>query len=141
MPAAWFAYPDWASYGILYPVVQPMAGPIIPEADINGNRLRILFAPAQIIRRCKTLKCEYLVLPVIFANRSIVNLALSNDIEVWVYGTDDPQDLEYLAGCGVTGFIVDRSKSAIELFGNGGDCTPPGLNGNAMNGNHVTGLP
>ncbi len=74
------------------------------------NRLRVLFRQTQIIDRCRDLECDYLVLPVIFANRSLVNTAKSHEFNVWVYGVDDKRDFNYLANHGITGFIVDDPK-------------------------------
>ena len=86
-----------------------------------GNRLRVLFWPSQIIRRCESLGCDYLVLPVIFCNQSLVDEAAARRIEVWVYGTDDQRDLLHLAGRGIGGFITDHPLQASRLFAGRGD--------------------
>lgn len=83
------------------------------------NRLRVLFEPSAIIRRCEMMDCDYLVLPVIFANPVLINEARARQIDVWVYGTDNELDLRYLAGSGVTGFIIDRPRHTAKLFRNG----------------------
>lgn len=74
----------------------------------TGNRLKVLFRPSQIIDRCRELDCDYLVLPAVFANESLIDGAKSVGYEVWVYGVDDERDFKYLANCGVRGFIVDH---------------------------------
>ncbi len=94
-----------------------------------GNRLRVLLCPGEITNRCRLLDCNYLVLPVIFANQSIVDAAQSRGIQVWVYGTDDERDLRYLAKCGISGFIVDSSEDAMAVFGNGEVEMRPGVGG------------
>lgn len=81
-----------------------------------ANRLRVLFLPSQIIKRGKTLDCDYLVLPVIFASKQFVNDAKPN-FEVWIYGTDNEGDLKILVDFGVSGFIVDRPHITISQFG------------------------
>lgn len=83
----------------------------------TGNRLRVLLRQSQIINRCRELDCDYLVLPVIFANGSLIDDAKFAGFEVWVYGVDDKRDFIYLAKCGVGGFIVDDPEK-FEL-GNG----------------------
>lgn len=82
----------------------------------SGNQFKILFAPSQIIQQCQTLRCKHLVLPVIFANASLVQAAKSSGIETWVYGTGDLRDFQYLAKNGVSGFIVDHPAVAIKYF-------------------------
>jgi glycerophosphoryl diester phosphodiesterase len=82
------------------------------------NRTRVLFTPSEIITPCKDLDCDYLVLPVIFANPSLVGEAKSAGLDVWVYGVDGARDISHLAGRGVSGFIVDNSEDANKLFGN-----------------------
>jgi glycerophosphoryl diester phosphodiesterase len=84
-----------------------------------GNRMRVLFTPSEIIRRCEIISCDYLVLPVIFANQSLVDAAETRRINVWVYGTDDELDLRYLTGLGIGGFITDRPQRTMKLFANG----------------------
>lgn len=74
------------------------------------NRSRILFRQSQIIDSCRSLNCDYLVLPVIFASSSLIGTAKSNGIDVWVYGIDDKRDFNYLAKRGVNGFIVDHPQ-------------------------------
>ena len=91
-----------------------------------GNRLRVLFRPSELIRRCEILDCDYLVLPVIFANSSLVDAARSKGFGVWVYGTDDGLDLRQLASFGVGGLIVDHPKQAKRLFRNGSDAAVRG---------------
>jgi glycerophosphoryl diester phosphodiesterase len=81
-----------------------------------GNRLRILFHQSEIITRCEFLDCDYLVLPVIFANEQLINDAKSSGRDVWVYGTDNGLDFNVLANRGVSGFIVDKPKEAMDLL-------------------------
>ena len=82
------------------------------------TRLNVLFTPSNIIKQCENLDCDYLVLPILFADQSLVKKANSAGLHVWVYGSDDERDLKYLAGHGISGLIVDRPKSAVDLFRN-----------------------
>ena len=49
----------------------------------------------------------------------MVDSAKSKGLNVWIYDTDDEQDLRFFAGRGISGFIVDRPQVALDLFGNG----------------------
>ncbi|HBJ37141.1 MAG TPA: hypothetical protein DDZ51_20785 [Planctomycetaceae bacterium] len=98
-----------------------------------GNRMRVLLAPQEVIRRCENVECKVLVLPVIFANRSLVEAAETRGIEVWVYNTDDELDLRYLAGRGVSGFIVDRPQQVVNCFPDCSSQAPSGSDGHAVN--------
>ena len=89
-----------------------------------GNQFRVLFNPSEIIKRCQILECDHLVVPIIFANQALVDRAVSNGLNVWVYGSDDRRDLEHGAGRGIGGFIVDRPGVAMDLFGKKGDQNP-----------------
>ena len=80
------------------------------------NRLRVLFAPSQIINRCETLGCRLLVLPTIFANQSLVDAARSKGISIWVYGSDDRLDHKHFAERSINGLIVDDPENAMECF-------------------------
>lgn len=84
------------------------------------NRLLVLFNPGALIERCEELGCDYLVLPVIFANSALIHDATEAGLKVWVYGTDDESDLRHLIGLGVSGLIVDHPDQTSKLFdGNG----------------------
>ena len=82
----------------------------------STNRLRVLFRQSEILDRCRDLGCDYLILPEIFANKSLIENAKSDGLNVWVYGVDDKRDFNFLANRGITGFIVDHPKQ----FANGG---------------------
>jgi glycerophosphoryl diester phosphodiesterase len=86
------------------------------EKESFGNRFNALFSPPRIVARCEELGCRYLVLPIIFSDQELVDMALAAGIEVWVYGTDHPADLEHAAGRGITGLIVDDPKAAVKMF-------------------------
>jgi glycerophosphoryl diester phosphodiesterase len=81
-----------------------------------GNRLRALFTPSRIINRCETLGCQVLVLPTIFANRSLVGSARSKGLSVWIYGSDDQLDHKHFAGRAISGLIVDDPENAMDCF-------------------------
>ena len=74
----------------------------------KSNHLRALFAPSQIVRRCKDIDCEYLVLSAVFATQSLIDRAKAEDIRLLIYGTDNAMDLQQLARRGVDGFIIDH---------------------------------
>lgn len=86
----------------------------------STDRLKMILAPSSLIQRCELLDCDYLVLPVGHASRSLVASATERHIEVWVYGTDDESDIRHLTGSGVRGFIIDRPQSTIPLFASDG---------------------
>ena len=78
-----------------------------------GNCPRILFHQSSILDHCDELECDYLVLPVIFANPSILDAADAAGLNVWVYGVNDPRDMNYLTVRGATGFITDFPEKLI----------------------------
>ena len=81
-----------------------------------SNRLRVLFHPGSILDHCENLDCHYLVLPIIFANDSLVDKAKEKGIDVWIYGSDNVQDHDDSAKRGITGLIVDRPADAVKNF-------------------------
>ncbi len=81
-----------------------------------GNRLRALFAPSSVVKRCEDLGARYLVLPIIFSDQDLVTEATAKDIEVWIYDTEESLDHEHAAGRGISGLIVDFPERAIETF-------------------------
>ena len=93
-----------------------------------ANRLRVLFRQSQIISRCRSLDCDYLVLPAIFANRSLIESARAEGFEVWTYGVVDEREFKYLANSGVSGFIVDQPHK----FTSKGKGSDAGTNSNTL---------
>ncbi|PHS09144.1 MAG: hypothetical protein COA78_12295, partial [Blastopirellula sp.] len=82
----------------------------------DDNYLNVLFNPSQIIANCEDLNCKYLVLNMVFAKKSLVDLAKAKGIEVWVYGSDDITDLENMRKIGISGFIVDDPATVLDYF-------------------------
>jgi glycerophosphoryl diester phosphodiesterase len=80
------------------------------------NWLRVLFQPSAIVERGEDLGCSYLVLPIMFATQALVDAASSKGIEIWTYGAEDVQDLDYSAQRGIGGLIVDHPRNAIAHF-------------------------
>jgi len=78
--------------------------------NTKSNVLRALFWPQSIVDRAKELGCKYLVLPIGFADKELIANAISEELEVWVYGTKIQEEIEFLMQCGVSGFIVDEFK-------------------------------
>lgn len=74
----------------------------------SENIFRAMCWPHSFVDRAKELGCEYLVLPIGFAEKDLIEHALGEKLEVWVYGTENQEEIEFLMQCGVTGFIVDE---------------------------------
>lgn len=76
------------------------------------NQLDVLLRPTQVFERLEQLSTvdaePILVLPAIFASNAMLNRANEREIEVWVYGTEAPNDLCNLGQRGVDGFILDN---------------------------------
>mgnify|MGYP000462874493 CR=1 FL=1 len=80
-----------------------------------GNRLNYLFSRGEILEAVNDTGAEVLVLPSIFCHRKLIKSAKESGVVTWCYGTDDAADLEELSSLGVTGWIVDRPKRALQL--------------------------
>jgi len=72
----------------------------------------VVFSSSKVLQRCHDNGYEFLVVPVVFVTPQFVARANANGIEVWSYDSDDPRDLKYCVGCGVTGLIVDFPEAA-----------------------------
>lgn len=89
------------------------------------NRIHVLFTPSKIINRCKNLECDILVIPTIFASQSLIAAAKSNNLGVWVYGSDEKDDHLYFSANGVSGLIVDHPEKAMDCFAGRPPITEP----------------
>ena len=80
------------------------------------NRLDVLLRPTQVFERLEQLSTTdsepILVLPACFASNAMLKRANERDLEVWVYGTDEIEDLCNLNQRGVDGFILDNPKAS-----------------------------
>jgi glycerophosphoryl diester phosphodiesterase len=85
------------------------------------NRLLYLFRQDTIIRRLQEIDAEFLVVPVTFTSKTLVDKAEKKGIETWTYGSDDKRDWDRVSGIGSKGLIVDYPASAIEHFYPDGD--------------------
>ncbi len=83
----------------------------------HSNGYWFLFGQSFLLERCKTLRCQYLVLPNILLNKSLIDGARNKGIEVWSYGSDNELDWRHCAHRGITGLIADHPENAVRLFG------------------------
>ena len=81
----------------------------------SGNRLRVLAHHSLVIDRAQSLDCDYLVLPIIFANQPLVDAANSSGLEVWIYNSEDEKDWQRSIDRGIRGLIVDSVDSAVRF--------------------------
>ena len=80
------------------------------------SKYRSTFGHSFIIQRCDRLECDYLILPAIFLNQSLIDDAKSRGLAVWTYGSDDERDWSHSTRRGITGLIVDQTKNAWQTF-------------------------
>ena len=82
----------------------------------NGNRRRYFVRQPEIIERLESVDAAILVVPVVFANRRLIERASNEGVEVWSYGSDEKRDWDEVVGLGVRGLIVDYPKHAVAHF-------------------------
>lgn len=80
------------------------------------NRLLYFFRKKEIIRRLQDVEAEFLVVPVIFTSKALVQMAESEGIATWTYGSDDQRDLDKVRALGVKGLIVDYPAEVVQYF-------------------------
>lgn len=82
------------------------------------NRFRFLFGHGFILERCRSLGCEYLILPAVFLNQSLIEEAMEgeNDLQVWSYRSESEADWNRNVSRGVSGLIVDDPAQATRCF-------------------------
>ena len=80
------------------------------------NRYQFLFGHAFILERCDRLGCDYLVLPQVFLNQSLVDEARAKGVDVWTYGSEDKRDWRKSTKRGISGLIVDKPANAVDTF-------------------------
>ena len=80
-----------------------------------GNRYQFLWSHEFLLERCRNLECDYLILPSIFLNQSLIEEAKSQSLDVWAYDVDG-NDWKDVTRRGVTGLIVDQPASARHEF-------------------------
>ncbi len=85
------------------------------------NRLLYLFRKNKIIKRLQELDANFLVVPVIFMSKSLVQRAESKGFDTWTYGSDDKRDWDRVSALGAKGLIVDFPANAVEHFYPNGD--------------------
>jgi len=80
------------------------------------NSCRFPFGYSFILQRCEKLGCDYLILPAVFLNQSLIDDARSKGLNVWAYGSEDPRDWRQSAQRGITGLIVDQPMNVAQAF-------------------------
>ncbi|MEM8733092.1 MAG: glycerophosphodiester phosphodiesterase [Planctomycetota bacterium] len=85
-------------------------------ASEPGSLRRVLFAPSEILARANQRQCRYLVLPITYASRGLIEKATGAGLQVFVYGSDDTRDYHAMHAAGVSGFITDYPEAAMEFF-------------------------
>ena len=80
------------------------------------NRLLYLFREEEIINRLGELDAKFLVIPVVFTSKALVETAEKKGVETWIYGSDDQRDWDRVSGFGAKGLIVDYPSIAIDHF-------------------------
>jgi glycerophosphoryl diester phosphodiesterase len=85
-------------------------------ASKSANKSLFLFRRAKIIKRLEEIGADMLILPVIFANKVLVQEARDKDFDTWVYGSEDERDWEEVVHFGARGLIVDTPEHAVLHF-------------------------
>lgn len=77
------------------------------------NRLLYLFRKKEIIKRLRDVDAEFLVVPVTFTSKVLVEMAENEGVTTWTYGSDDQRDWGKVRALGVRGVIVDNPVDAV----------------------------
>ncbi len=81
----------------------------------GANNCRFLLGHQFLLDRRRDLECDYLVLPAIFLNQSLIKESKANGFEIWAYDVGE-KDWEDVIQRGVTGLIVDRVELARRQY-------------------------
>lgn len=103
-----------------YRILEEYAGKGIPLGytfswSHPANRLRFLFRKQSIIKRLQKLDAQYLIIPVVFTTRDLIEKTDAVGIKTWTYGVDDERDWKKAISVGATGLIVDDPGRARKL--------------------------
>jgi hypothetical protein len=76
--------------------------------QVRDNFLTFLFNRESLLAQCKELDVQYLVIPGMFAERSFIERAIKEELQVLVWDCENPVDQKNFIACGVSGLIVDK---------------------------------
>ena len=79
------------------------------------NKIKFLFSHDFLLRKCDELGCEYLVLPALFLNQSLIDRTHDSDRKVLAYGIDEKHPFK-VTDLGVDGLIVDDPSEVIRKY-------------------------
>jgi glycerophosphoryl diester phosphodiesterase len=81
----------------------------------NNNKLDFLFSHEFLLRECKDLGGEYLVLPALFLNQDLIDNAHKANCKVLAYGIDEQYPYK-VTDMGVDGLIVDDPSGVSSKY-------------------------